>query len=127
MWIAGGRAWDVALSILLLTRESRAFLDCGDVHLLFIFLLQGLIQQTLKMYQLVLPLPTSPPSLSPAVCFELFAQDFFIPSDFTSLPCTAKNLLFCSLWYLAGKQKEHKEEKDNNCFFPDDLTHKSSF
>lgn len=77
MWIAGGRAWDVALSILLLTREGRAFLDCGDVHLLFIFLLQGLIQQTLKMYQLVLPLPTSPPSLPPAVCFELFAQDLF--------------------------------------------------
>lgn len=40
---------------------------------------------------------------------------------------TKPNLLFCSHWYLAGKQKEHKEEKDNHCFFPDDLTHKCSF
>lgn len=36
----------------------------------------------------------------------------------TSEVCLAqqKNLLFCSLWYLAGKWKEHKEEKEN-CFF----------
>lgn len=40
-----------------------------------------------------------------------------------------KTLLFCSLWYLAGKWKEHKEEKENFFFFffPDDLTHKCSF
>lgn len=78
VWLpVAAQAWDVALSILFLTKQSGAFLYCGDVHSLFIFLLQGLIQQTLKMYQLVLLLPTSPPSLPPAICFELFAQDLF--------------------------------------------------
>lgn len=38
-------------------------------------LLQGLIQQTLKMYWLVFPLPTFPPSLPPAICFELLVQE----------------------------------------------------
>lgn len=69
--------WDLTLSILLLTKASRAFLDHGDVYSSSILLLQGLIQQTLKMCQLVFPLPTFPPSLPPAICFELLAQELF--------------------------------------------------
>lgn len=91
----------------------------------------------MKMYQLVFPLPTSPPLLPLAISFEVFAQDLFSlwiykfalhKNKKKKIPTKPnQTCYFFPHWYLAGKQKEHKEEKNNHCFFPDDLTHKCSF
>lgn len=109
--------------------QSKAFLDHGDVYSSSILLLQGLIQQTLKMCQLVFPLPTFPPSLPPAICFELLAQELFSLwfqkfASHSKKPCY---FVLFGTWQESERNTKKKKRIFFFFFFPDDLTHKCSF